>query len=67
MADNLTTFMCRFLKILGSSTSWTAKGLSRSVMGFFFLLLNDSSSQEIVNLKHRAEAFNRSSFEKPVK
>jgi hypothetical protein len=33
MADNLTTFMCRWSWNLGASTSWNPKGLSRPVMG----------------------------------
>jgi hypothetical protein len=28
-ADNLATFMCRWTKILGASTAWNPKGLSR--------------------------------------
>jgi hypothetical protein len=38
-ADNLTTFKCRLSRNLGASTSWNAKGLSRSVMGLFYLYL----------------------------
>jgi hypothetical protein len=32
-ADNLTTFMCECLEILGASTFWSPKSLSRSVYG----------------------------------
>jgi hypothetical protein len=37
MADNLTTFMCRFSLNLGASTSCNLKGLSRPVMGLLYL------------------------------
>jgi hypothetical protein len=37
-ADNLTTFMCRLSRILGASTSWNPKGLSRPVMGLLYRL-----------------------------
>ena len=36
-ADNLTTFMRRFSWNLGASTFWNPQGLSRSVMGLFYL------------------------------
>jgi len=36
-ADNLTTFMCRMSWNLGASTSWKPQGLSRPVMGLFYL------------------------------
>jgi len=37
--DNLTTFMCRLSWNLGASTSWCLQGLSRPVMGLFYLFL----------------------------
>jgi hypothetical protein len=37
-ADNLTTFMCRLWVNLGSSTSWIAQGLCRSVQELLYLL-----------------------------
>jgi hypothetical protein len=39
MADNLTTFMCRLSRNLGTSTSWNPVGLSRPVMGLLYLYL----------------------------
>jgi hypothetical protein len=38
-AENLTTYMCRFSRNLGASTSWNPKGLSRPVMGLLYLYL----------------------------
>jgi hypothetical protein len=35
--ENLATFMCRLSKNLGASTSWNPQGLSRPVMGLFYL------------------------------
>ena len=37
--DNLTTFMCRLSWNLGTSTSRNPQGLSRPVMGLFYLCL----------------------------
>jgi hypothetical protein len=37
-ADNLTTFMCRLSRNLGTSTSWNPKGLSSPVQGLLYLL-----------------------------
>jgi len=39
-ADNLTTFMCRLLEILGASNFWNPKGLSRPVWGLLYLPLH---------------------------
>jgi hypothetical protein len=36
--DNLTTFMCRLSRNLGTSTSWNPKELSRPVMGLPYFL-----------------------------
>jgi len=36
-ADNLTTFMCRLSWNLAASTSWNPQGLSRPVMGYFYI------------------------------
>jgi hypothetical protein len=38
-ADNLTTFMCRLYRNLGTSTSWNPQGLSRPVMGLLYLCM----------------------------
>jgi len=38
-ADNPTTFMCRLSWNLGASPSWNPQGLSRPVMGLFYLYL----------------------------
>ena len=38
-ADNLTNFKCRLSRNLGASTSWNPEGLSRPVMGLFYLCL----------------------------
>jgi hypothetical protein len=38
-ADNLTTFMCQLSGNLEASTSWNSQGLSRPVMGLFYLYL----------------------------
>jgi hypothetical protein len=52
MADNLTTFMCRLSGNLGASTSWNPQGLSRPVMGLFYLyviiLLNVLSGTQLI-------------------
>jgi len=37
--DNLTTFMCRLLRNLGTSASWNPQGLSRSVQGLLYLYI----------------------------
>jgi hypothetical protein len=37
-ADNLTTFMHRFSRNSGASTSWNPKGLSRPVAGNLYLI-----------------------------
>jgi hypothetical protein len=37
-ADNLTTFLCRFSRNYGASTSWNPEGLSRHVAGKLYLL-----------------------------
>ena len=39
-ADNLTTFMCRLSRNMGTSTSWNSLGLSRPVMGLLYLLIS---------------------------
>ena len=38
-ADKLNTFMCRFPRSLGVSTSWSPEGLSRPVQGFLYLCI----------------------------
>ena len=38
-ADNLATFMCRFYRNSGASTSWNPKGLSRPLAGKPYLYL----------------------------
>ena len=49
---NLTTFMCPLsIKILGASTSWSPKGLSRLVMGYLYLYhLNHKFKKPIYRL-----------------
>ena len=37
MADNFTTFLCRLSLNLGISASWNPQGLSRPLMGLFYL------------------------------
>ena len=39
MANNLTTFMCRFSGSLRTSTSWNPQGFSRPVMGLLYLYI----------------------------
>ena len=38
-ADNLTIFVCRLSRNLGTSTYWNPQDLSRPVMGLLYLLL----------------------------
>jgi hypothetical protein len=42
--DNLTTFMCWLPWNLGASNSWNPQGLSRHVIGLFYLYLSTRSS-----------------------
>jgi hypothetical protein len=50
-ADNLTTFMCRLSWNLGASNSWNPQGLSRPLMGLYYLALHDVSQHLVTYLK----------------
>jgi hypothetical protein len=56
--DNLATFMCHCLEILGASTSWSPKGLCRPVMRYLYLHLYVTSRRIwVVYLVHYLVAF----------
>jgi hypothetical protein len=58
-ADNLTTFMCRLSRNLGSSTSWNPKGLSRPVMGLLYLCFTRpvKTTAPFIKTSHISNAF----------
>jgi hypothetical protein len=44
-ADNITTLICRLSWNLGASNSWNPQGLSRPVIGLFYLFTHVSAAQ----------------------